>query len=53
MQTLFIWDGGVIYAATELHIYSLHLIPYADFNSDGLTDKLYSTYATALYKIAS
>ena len=28
----FVWDCGVIYAATELHIHSLHLIFYVDFN---------------------
>ena len=27
------WDCGVIYTATELHIYALYLIFYADFNS--------------------
>ena len=26
LQTLLVWDCGVIYAATELHIHSLHLI---------------------------
>ena len=32
---LLVWDYGVIlYATTELHIYSLYLILYADFNSD-------------------
>ena len=32
MKTLLVWDCGVIHAATQLHIYSLHLIFYADFN---------------------
>ena len=31
MKTLLVWDCRVIYAATELYIYSLHLIFYADF----------------------
>ena len=50
MKTLLVWDCRVIYAATE-HIYSL-LLFYADFNGiSGLTDKLYSSYATRLYEI--
>ena len=31
---LLVWHYGVIYATTELHIYSLYLILYANFSSD-------------------
>ena len=44
----------VIYAATELHIYSLHtLYPMQILIVSVLIDKLYSINATALYEIAS
>ena len=33
MKTLLVWDCGVIYGATELHIYSLHLLFYANINA--------------------
>ena len=54
MKTPLVWNCIVIYAATELHIYSLHLILYMQILIVSvLTDKPYSNYATALYEITS
>ena len=45
---------GVIYAVTELHIYSLHhSYLHADFNSECFTDKLYSNYIAGLNYIGT